>query len=49
MLSMETIVANHPWVDDPEAEMERIRQEKAQDMGTDFDHLGGDGNGSETQ
>ena len=27
VLSDETLVANHPWVDDPQAEIERIRQQ----------------------
>lgn len=28
ILSKETIVKHHPWVDDPTAEMERIEQEQ---------------------
>jgi len=32
ILSEETLVAQHPWVDDPQAEIERIRDEKAESM-----------------
>lgn len=32
MLSMKTIRANHPWVDDPEAEEERIKAEQTEAM-----------------
>ena len=32
ILSEETIVANHPWVDDPQAELKRIRDEKEENM-----------------
>lgn len=32
LLSTETIIANHPWVDDPVAEMERLEEEKQQNM-----------------
>ncbi len=32
LLSTETIVANHPWVDDPIAEMERLEEEKQKNM-----------------
>jgi len=28
ILSDETIIANHPWVDDPQAELERLEQQK---------------------
>ena len=28
ILSDETIVANHPWVDDPQAELERLKKQK---------------------
>lgn len=30
MLSQETVVAKHPWVDDPHRELERLRRQKAQ-------------------
>lgn len=33
VISNRTIVANHPWVDDPEKELERIRQEKEEEAG----------------
>ena len=32
LLSTETIVANHPWVDDPIAELERLEEEKQKNM-----------------
>lgn len=32
LLSDETIVANHPWVDDAQAELERIAEQKKKDM-----------------
>ena len=32
VLSDETIIANHPWVDDPQAEMERIKKQKEENM-----------------
>lgn len=32
VLSDETIVANHPWVDDPQAELDRIAAQKEKDM-----------------
>lgn len=28
LISDETIIANHPWVDDPQAEMERLKKQK---------------------
>lgn len=39
ILSEETIVANHPWVTDVQAELERIRREREADM-VQFGHLG---------
>ena len=32
VLSDETIIANHPWVDDPQAEMDRLKKQKEEDM-----------------
>jgi SPP1 family phage portal protein len=32
ILSDETLVAQHPWVDDPDAEMERLKKQKEADM-----------------
>jgi SPP1 family phage portal protein len=32
LLSDETVVANHPWVDDPQAELDRIAEQKEKDM-----------------
>jgi SPP1 family phage portal protein len=32
VLSDETIVANHPWVDDPQAELERLKKQKEEAM-----------------
>lgn len=32
VLSDETIIANHPWVDDPAAEMERVKKQKEESM-----------------
>ena len=32
ILSDETILANHPWVDDVQAEMERVEQQKQDNM-----------------
>ena len=34
ILSDETIVANHPWVDDPAEELERLKQQKEENMET---------------
>lgn len=36
LLSDETIVARHPWVDDVQAEMERIKKEKEEDFNDAF-------------
>ena len=38
ILSDETLIAQHPWVDDPEAELERIKKQKEENM-----NLYGDG------
>lgn len=32
ILSKETVVANHPWVDDPQKELERIEKEKQENI-----------------
>ena len=32
ILSDETIIANHPWVDDPAAELERVEKQKQENM-----------------
>ena len=32
ILSDETILANHPWVDDPQAEMERVKEQKKENI-----------------
>ena len=32
IISDETIVSMHPWVDDPQKEMERIRQQKEKEQ-----------------
>lgn len=32
ILSDETLIAQHPWVDDPEAELERIKKQKEENM-----------------
>ena len=32
VLSDETIISNHPWVDDPQAELERVKKQKEQEM-----------------
>lgn len=32
ILSDETLIAQHPWVDDPEAELERLKKQKEEEM-----------------
>lgn len=32
VLSDETVIANHPWVDDPQAELERMKKQKEEEM-----------------
>ena len=32
VLSNETIIANHPWVDDPQLELERLKKQKEEEM-----------------
>ena len=44
VISMETAIANHPWVDDPQKELERINKEKQENMeqyGNAFNPLNG--------
>ncbi len=36
ILSDETLVAQHPWVDDPQVEMERLKKQKAEQMNDDY-------------
>jgi SPP1 family phage portal protein len=40
ILSDETLVAQHPWVDDPEAELERLKKQKEADMELYGDQFG---------
>ena len=44
ILSDETIVSMHPWVDDPEKEMQRLKKQKKEETQQDYDPFGGDGN-----
>lgn len=51
VLSDETIIANHPWVDDPQTELERLKKQKEESM-EQFDpsfNPAVDGNGKETK
>ena len=51
ILSDETIIAQHPWVDDVQAELDRVKKQKEEEM-KEFDPAFGtavDGNGEETQ
>ena len=32
VLSTETLIVNHPWVDDPDAELERLKKQKEEEM-----------------
>ena len=43
ILSDETIVSMHPWVDDPEKEMQRLKKQKEEETQQDYDPFGGDG------
>lgn len=41
VLSTETLIENHPWVDDPEAELERLKKQKEEEVelyGDQFGH-----------
>lgn len=44
ILSDETLVAQHPWVDDPDAEMERIKKQKEENMDLYGEGFGGNQN-----
>jgi SPP1 family phage portal protein len=44
ILSDETLIANHPWVDDPEDELKRVKKQKEEEM-----DLYGDGFGQPNQ
>ena len=51
VLSDETIIANHPWVDDPQAELERLKKQKEEELeqyGDSFNPSVG-GNNQETK
>lgn len=46
LLSDETIISNHPWIDDPQAELERIKEQKKENMeeyGLSFQPKSGEG------
>ena len=32
MLSLETVIGQHPWVDDPQQEMERLEKQKQKEQ-----------------
>lgn len=53
IISKETIIANHPWVDDPQAELERLEAEKQKDIeqygGAFTPNNGGDVNNEDEQ
>jgi SPP1 family phage portal protein len=40
VLSTETLIANHPWIDDPEAELERLKKQKEEEMDLYGDQFG---------
>lgn len=40
ILSDETLIAQHPWVDDPEAELERLKKQKEEDLEMYGDQFG---------
>lgn len=46
ILSEKTIVANHPWVDDPQSELDRIAEQQETEMNKydEYPNLGGDNN-----
>ncbi len=44
ILSDETIVGQHPWVDDPQKELKRIKKQKQEEFQQDYDPFGGDVN-----
>ncbi|MBR5289784.1 MAG: phage portal protein [Erysipelotrichaceae bacterium] len=43
ILSDETLIAQHPWIDDPEAEIERIKKQKEENMDLYGGAFGGKG------
>lgn len=50
IISEETIIANHPWVKDSKAELEKVKAERAeqmQDMMTNYGGMGGGTSGDE--
>jgi SPP1 family phage portal protein len=40
VLSTETLIANHPWIDDPEAELEKLKKQKEEEMDLYGDQFG---------
>ncbi len=44
ILSDETIVSQHPWVDDPQQELERLKKQKQEEFQQDYTPFGGDVN-----
>ena len=40
ILSDETLIAQHPWVDDPEAELERLKKQKEEELDLYGDQFG---------
>lgn len=48
ILSDETIVSMHPWVDDPEKEMQRLKKQKEEETQQDYDPFGGDGDAGDS-
>lgn len=49
VISKETVVRNHPWVDDAAAEMERIEEETQEALDREYEFMNGDVNGKEDQ
>ena len=47
ILSDETLIAQHPWVDDPDAELERVKKQKEADMEMYGDGFGQNNNDEE--
>lgn len=44
ILSDETLIANHPWVDDPDEELERVKKQKEEEMDLYGDQFGNPNN-----
>lgn len=40
ILSDETVIANHPWIDDPQAELERLKEQRMQEYDNAFNPVG---------